>query len=181
MGRRHDEHELLAAAVDAALDDGLTALTFGRLARRVGIADRTLVYYFTDKPTLVARVLEVLAGRLFEQLGAAFGDARQPPSALLRAAYPVVTAGEANRIFALWLEFVGQAAVGVEPQRSMAGPLLDAWVDWLADRIEAPTRARARADAIEMIAVLDGALLLHHLGRPELAAAAITHATRQRR
>lgn len=178
MARRHDEDELLQAAVDAALDRGLGELTFGRLAKRIGIADRTLVYYFTNKHTLIEAVLGVLAGRLLEQLTVAFGHDRRPPKQLLRMAYPLLTEGEADRIFALWFEFAGQAAVHQEPQRSFAHLMLGTWIDWLAERIEARTRAAARTDAIAMIATLDGALLMHHLGHPEAARSAIARATR---
>ncbi|MBA3302552.1 MAG: hypothetical protein H0U26_01620 [Acidimicrobiia bacterium] len=93
-------------------------------------------------------------------------------------AYPLLTEGEADRIFALWFELVGQAAVHQEPQRSLAGSMLDLWIEWLAERIDARTRARARADAIAMIATLDGALLMHHLGHTEVAKSAIVSATR---
>jgi AcrR family transcriptional regulator len=176
--RRHDEDELLHAAVEAALESGLSELTFGRLAKRVGIADRTLVYYFTNKHTLIEAVLGVLAGKLIEQLTAAFGEQRRAPKELLRMAYPLLTSGEADRIFALWFEFAGQAAVHQEPQRSLAGPMLDLWIDWLAARIDARTRARARTEAIAMIATLDGALLMHHLGHTEAAKSAIASATK---
>lgn len=178
MARRHDEDELLLAVVDAALEAGLSELTFGRLARRIGIADRTLVYYFTNKNTLIEAVLGVLAAKLLEQLTVAFGEQRRAPKELLRVAYPLLTEGEADRIFALWFELAGQAAVHQEPQRSLAGSMMDTWIDWLAERIDARTRARARTDAIAMIATLDGALLMHHLGHADAARSAIASATR---
>ena len=34
--------------------DGLSNLTFGRLAKRLGMADRTIVYYFPTKADLIA-------------------------------------------------------------------------------------------------------------------------------
>lgn len=178
MARKHDEDELLRSAVDAALDGGLGELTFGRLAARIGIADRTLVYYFADKPTLIQAVLGELAGRLFAELAAAFGDERRRPAELLTMAYPVLTTGEADRIFAVWFEFAGQAAVGHEPQRTAAGAMLDAWIEWLVDRIDVRPRSRARSEAAALIATLDGALLMHHIGRPADAAAAIARAAR---
>lgn len=178
MTRRHSEDELLQAAVEAALESGLGELTFGRLAKRIGIADRTLVYYFANKHTLIEAVLGVLAGKLLEQLEAAFGEQRRAPKDLLKMAYPILTRGEADRIFALWFEFAGQAAVHHEPQRSLASSLLEMWIDWLAQRIDASTRARARTEAIAMLATLDGALLMHHLGHSTAAKSAIASAVR---
>lgn len=176
--RRHDEDQLLQAAVEAALEGGLGELTFGRLAKRIGIADRTLVYYFATKHALLEAVLGVLAAKLLEQLATAFGERRRPPKQLLKMAYPLLTDGEADRIFALWFELAGQAAANQEPQRSLAALMLEIWIDWLAERIEARTRAQARTEAIALLATLDGALLLHHLGHPEAAKSAIASATR---
>lgn len=177
MARRHDEDELLAAAVEAALEGGLGELTFGRLARRIGIADRTLVYYFTNKHTLLEAVLGELARKLVEQLTLAFGERRRPPGELLAMAYPLLVEGEAERTFALWFELAGQAAVHREPHRTLAAAMVELWIAWLADRIEAPTPADTRTEAIALLATLDGALLLHHLGHPEAARTAIARAT----
>jgi AcrR family transcriptional regulator len=179
VGTRHDEAELLAAAVDAVLDGGLGELTFGRLGKRIGVADRTLVYYFTNKQQLLESVLGVLAGKLLEQLGEAFGDERRSRRDLLKTAYPLLTVGEADRVFALWFEFAGQATSGQEPQRSLAGVMIEMWIDWLTDRIDARTRQQRRAEAVTVLAILDGALLLHHLGHTEAGQLAIDVATKR--
>lgn len=177
VGTRHDEAALLAEAVEAALDGGLAELTFGRLAKRLGIADRTIVYYFENKTVLYERVLGVLAERLLAQLEAAFGTEPRPASELLAAAYPVLTTADADRIFALWFELAGDAAAGHEPQRTLARMMVTGWIDWLADRVEAPDADTARREAVVALVRLDGALLLHHLGHPDEAATAILDLT----
>lgn len=53
------------------------------------------------------------------------------------------------------------------------------WIDWLSDRIDARTRAQRRTEAIALLATLDGALLLHHLGHAEAGRVAIDAATRR--
>jgi AcrR family transcriptional regulator len=177
MVRRHDPEELLAAAVEAALEAGLSELTFGRLAKRIGIPDRTLVYYFPTKQSLLESVLGVLAGQLFEQLDEAFGSEPRPARDLLERAYPVLSGPSAEPVFALWFELAGHGAVGQEPHRSLGHAMLDAWLDWVTPRVAAPTPTAARADAAWLIATLDGALLLHHLGHPQIARSAIDRAT----
>lgn len=178
MGHRHDADELLQAAVDAVLDGGLGELTFGRLGRRIGVADRTLVYYFKNKASLQEKVLGVLAGDLLERLGAAFGEQRRGPGELLRVAYPVLTTEDADRVFALWFEFAGQAASGAEPQRTLATGFMQTWIDWTVERVEAPSRAQARREALALLATLDGALLMHHLGQAEAGRLAVEVASR---
>jgi len=46
MGHKHTKEEILDGALRAALDEGLSQLTFGRLAKRMGMNDRMIVYYF---------------------------------------------------------------------------------------------------------------------------------------
>lgn len=92
-------------------------------------------------------------------------------------AYPLLIDGAASRIFAIWFEFAGPAAVHQEPQRTVAGSMPEAWIDWLAERIDARPPARARTEANAMIATLDGALLMHHLGHTAAAISAIATAT----
>jgi AcrR family transcriptional regulator len=175
--RRHDEHELLGAAVDAALQGGLADLTFGRLAKRIGTSDRMLVYYFGDKDQLVERVIGALAMRLLERLGEAFGEAQRSPTQLLRKAWPLLTDEESTPAFALWFEMAGRAAAGHEPERRLATAIASTMVDWLADRIDAPTASARAQQAALLTAVLDGALLLHHLGLPDAAATAVRRFT----
>jgi len=174
VGPRHDEQELLDGAVQAVLEHGLAELTFGRLAKRLSVTDRMLVYYFTNKETLFEAVLGQLAGRLLERLELAFGQGRAPAAALLRRSWPVLTDPEADRIFAAWFEFAGQAAAGHEPQRRLAAEMTGAWIDWLAERVDARTTAQRRSQAIRLVAMIDGALLLHHLGFPAEATQVIT-------
>ena len=177
MRRRHDRDSLLAGAVAAALDDGLGELSFGRLGKRLGVADRTIVYYFPTKQALLEAVVADLSQRLFAQVAVAFGDGTRPAASLVRRAWPVLVAPEAHRTFAVFFEFAGQAAVGHEPQRPLALAAMHGWIDWVAERVEAPTPARARAEAAWVVATLDGALLLHHLGLEAEAQAAVRRAT----
>ena len=60
MGYKYDADELLAAAAEFVLDEGLSALTYGRLAQRLGIPDRSIVYYFPTKVDLVTRTVLTL-------------------------------------------------------------------------------------------------------------------------
>ena len=178
MGHRHDEVELLAAAVDAALDGGLSELTFGRLAKRIGIADRTLVYYFESKHVLLERVLVELGARLIGELESAFGSERRDPVDLLRAAAPLLIGPEPDRVFAVWFELAGHAAAGHEPQRTLAKTMIDGWIGWLADRIDLRTAPQRRRAAVALLAQLDGVLLLHHLGHTDAARDALAALTR---
>ena len=43
MSQKHTKAVILEGALAAALDDGLSQLTFGRLAKRLGMSTRTLI------------------------------------------------------------------------------------------------------------------------------------------
>lgn len=168
MGYKYDEGDLLAAAVDAVLDEGLSALTFGRLAQRTGVADRSIVYYFPTKADLVSRTVLELGGRLQGLLGEAFGHDRLTGDELARRAWPVLASKAADPVFAVFFELVGLAAASVAPYDTLAPALMNSWVEWLADRIDAPARTR-RPIAYSTIALVDGLLLIRHMCGPRAA------------
>lgn len=182
MGYKHQQSDLLAAAVELVLDGGLAQLTFARIAARLGIADRTVVYYFRSKEELVAAVLAELGGLLMGVLADAFGTEPLPADELLRRAWPSLTTPQADAVFRVLFEMTGQAAARVEPYHTMAPALMEGWADWLAPHIACPAvdnpaagkpagnpAADNRAEALGVMARVDGLLLLRHTAGPELA------------
>ena len=115
MGYRHTKEEILDAALAAASEDGLSQLTFGRVAKRIGISDRTVVYYFPTKEDLVGEVLIALATRLQETLAPAFASPATDHIELLRNAWPILASTDADPVFALFFEAAGLAAAKREP------------------------------------------------------------------
>jgi AcrR family transcriptional regulator len=174
MGYKYDQKDMLAASVDAVLEEGLSALTFGRLAQRIGVADRSVVYYFPSKSDLVSRTVIELGMRLQSILGEAFGDQQMTSDELLLRAWPVLTSDAADPYFAVFFELVGLAAASVAPYDSLAVVLMNSWAEWLVDRVDAPPRAR-KSIAYATIATLDGLLLLRHTCGPDVADLAATN------
>ena len=170
MGYKHRRSDLLDAAVEAVVDEGLGQLSFGRLAARLGIADRTVVYYFPTKEQLVTEVLAVLGAQLMTVLDDAFGREPLPPDELLRRAWPALTTDAADRVFRVFFECVGLSVAGIAPYADLTPALLDAWAAWLEPRVAAGDDARART--LALMAKLDGLLLLRHISGAEPAEAA---------
>jgi AcrR family transcriptional regulator len=168
MGHKHSKKEILDEALAAAFDDGLSQLTFGRLARRMGISDRIVVYYFPSKEALIGEVMTALAVRLQRRLAEAFASVERDHRALVRTAWPVLAHPDADPLFALYFEAMGLAAAGRDPYRTLLPALIGAWVDWVAGFIEGTTAER-RAEAEAAIALIDGLLLLRRLAGPEVA------------
>lgn len=174
MGHKHTREQILEGALAAALDDGLSQLTFGRLAKRLGTSDRVIVYYFPTKDDLVGEVLVTMGLQLQEVLARAFTEPAADHLALTRAAWPVLARPDIDPIFALFFEANGLAAAGREPYRTLVSELVDVWIGWLADFFTGTARQR-RTEAEAAVALIDGLLLLRQLGG---AAAANRAATR---
>ena len=156
----------MEGALVAALEDGLSQLTFGRLAKRLGISDRIIVYYFPSKDDLVSEVILAMGLRLRQTLVAAFTTPAADHRELMAAAWPVVARPENDRVFALFFEANGLAAVGRDPYRELVPTLVQVWIDWAAEFIEG-TPDRRRRQAETAVALLDGLLLLRQLAGPE--------------
>ena len=181
MGHKHTKSEILDGALAVAFADGLSNLTFGRVAKHLGINDRIVVYYFPTKDDLVGEALIVMGLQLQERLAAAFDAPAADHLDLLGRAWPVLAHADADPVFALFFEASGLAATGREPYRSLLPELVEAWIAWTAEFVTG-TKARRRAEAEAAVATIDGLLLLRQLAGPDAARrAARTLGIRSRR
>lgn len=165
MGHKHTKEEILAGALSTAFDGGLSQVTFGRVAKQLGISDRIVVYYFPTKDDLVGDVLVSMGVQLQQTLAPAFTTPVRDHLELARAAWPVLAHPDADRIFALFFEANGLAAIGRTPYDTLVPQLVEAWIDWAATLVEGAP-ARRRTEAATAIALIDGVLLLRHLAGP---------------
>ena len=168
VGHKHTKSDILSAALDAALDDGLSQLTFGRLAKRIGISDRVIVYYFPTKADLIGEVIVAMGLELQARLADAFTTPAADHVEMTRTAWPLRASSDNDRVFALFFEANGLAAVGREPYASLVPSLVAGWIDWAAS-LMAGTLAQRKAQAEGAIAVIEGLILLRLLAGPKTA------------
>lgn len=168
MGHKYDKVELLEGALQTALDGGLSQLTFGRLATRLGISDRMVVYYFPTKDDLIREVLFSMGLRLQETLAPAFAEPAGDHVSLVATAWPMLAKPSADAIFALFFEAMGLAASGRDPYVTLVPELVEAYIQWAASFLGGPP-SRRRSEAEAAIALLDGLLLLRQLAGPAAA------------
>lgn len=168
MGYRHTKDDILRGALDAAFDEGLSQLTFGRLAKRLGVSDRIIVYYFPSKDDLIGEVLAAVGLELQATLAPALTAPVADHLALVRAVWPVLGRPGADPVFALFFEAGGLAAAGREPYRTMVPFLVEQWIVWAQGHL-AGTAAVRRSEAAAAIAMIDGLLLMRQLGGAEAA------------
>jgi len=168
MGYRHSRDEILEGALAVAQRDSLGELTFGRVAKHLGVSDRMVVYYFPTKDDLVTEVLLLVGARMMEVLAQAFTEPAPDHLALARTAWPILARPAIDPWFALFFEANGMAAAGREPYTTLVPLLVDGWVAWVGEYLTG-TRVRRRDEAEAVVALLDGLLLLRQLGGPAAA------------
>jgi AcrR family transcriptional regulator len=168
VGHKHSKAEILEGALAAAFDDGLSQLTFGRVAKRLGISDRVVVYYFPTKADLISEVIIAMGAQLQETLAPALARRAGDHLELIRAAWPVLATPDADAVFALFFEANGLAASGQEPYRTLVPTLVELWIAWAAEYIDGTPRQQ-RTEAETAIAIIDGLLLLRQLAGPKAA------------
>ena len=168
VGYRHTKDEILDGALLAVFDDGLSRLTFGRLARRLGISDRVIVYYFPTKDELIGEVLVGVGLRLQATLAPALSAPVDDHVELVRAVWPVLARAKVDPVFALFFEAGGLATAGIEPYATLVPKMVVGWIEWAGGFIRG-TPARRRTEASAAIATLDGLLLVRQLAGGEAA------------
>ena len=168
MGHKHTKDEILDGALEAAFEGGLSQLSFGRVAKRLGISDRIVVYYFPTKDDLIGEVLQSMGAQLQAALAPTFTSLVADHLELVRSAWPILARPQVDPVFALFFEANGLAAIGREPYRSLVPQLVGAWIEWAAEFVRGPQACR-RAEAEAAIAIIDGLLLLRQLAGPKAA------------
>jgi AcrR family transcriptional regulator len=168
MGHKHSRDEILAGALATAFEDGLSRLSFGRVAKHLGVNDRIVVYYFPTKDDLVSEVVVAMGIQLQQTLTPAFASPAADHLDLLRTAWPILAHPEADPVFALFFEANGLAAAGRAPYADLVPQLVDTWIAWAAEFLAGGPEQR-RTEAETAIALVDGLLLLRQLAGPEAA------------
>lgn len=171
MGYKYDEAAFLAEAMALVRSEGLARLTFGALAKRLKVSDRTIVYYFPTKADLVTRTVMALGAQVQDLLAEAFGDEPLAPEELLARAWPVLAAPRADPVIATFFELVGLAMARQQPYVQLADGVMGAWIDWLRPVVLAPD-GDADGAILALLARLDGLLLLRHVRGAAAAEAA---------
>ena len=150
--------QLLEAAGQYVLSNGLSDLSLRPLAAAIGTSDRMLLYYFGTKDQLVAAVLDTLSAGLMQGLTSALPHSVVTPPVMYTALVNALTQEPMRPVMRLWFDVAAQAVRGVEPYAAAAGAVLRTWTGWAAERLD--TDADTAAVAHALVAAIEGRVLL---------------------
>lgn len=170
MAIRDDKREAaIEAMADHILDVGLNAASLRSLAAAAGASDRMLLYYFKDKDEILAATLQRLAARLTRLLDAGLPQGGATAATqLLPTIWGVVGDRGLRPYMLVFLELAGAAARGQQPQGAIAAAIADGFLGWIQARLPGGDRA----EAVRLLAMVEGLLMLDALGRRDFAEAA---------
>lgn len=164
MSRIDRKTELVQALTDHVLAHGLGGASLRPLAAAVGTSDRMLLYYFPDKPALIAAILEEVAGRMQTMLAAKQVELPVAPDVLEARLLPLVLDPAVWPFMQLWLEMAALAARGDETCARVGGAIARGFLDWLVVQLAIEPRTARENAAVRLLATIEGGVLLKSLG-----------------
>lgn len=164
MAGKDRKAALIDRLTDHVLANGLGGASLRPLAAAVGTSDRMLLYYFPDKPALIAAVLQEVAARMTmllelqrteQPVTAAALEARMLPLVLDPAVWPFMQ---------LWLEMAALAARGDETCALVGNGIAEGFVVWLESQLDIVDPVQRSSAALQLLMKIEGGVLLKSLG-----------------
>ena len=149
---------LVEAMADHLLAEGLTGASLRPLAKAAGLSDRMLLYYFDDKAAAMHAALGCVVARFTAALDAHRAPRLLPRAELERGLVDVLRDPAVWPAMQLWLEIVAAAARGDAVYGALGKTIAHGFLDWVAGQLDAP------ADAVDVLAVVEGRLVLRAVG-----------------
>ncbi|OBJ45543.1 transcriptional regulator [Mycolicibacterium mucogenicum] len=133
---QHRRPELLAAATEYVLDNGISDLSLRDMARALGITHATLLRHFVSKEDLLLQVIAKIRADFVDQLS---GDDQMRPdqtaSRLLRTTWKRLCDPAEQRQFVLLFEVVGRATREGGRVAELAQASIHDWLNIIAAQL----------------------------------------------
>lgn len=163
---------LLDRLADHVLAHGLTESSLRPLAAAANTSDRMLLYYFKDKPAVIAATLEHVANRLGALLAARTTTTPRPIAMLRDEIVAVLFADDLWPYMRLWLEIASRSASGDPVCRTVGEAIARGFLAWGAAQLDSDTPARRATEAATLMVGVEGRAVLKSLGLDDVCALA---------
>ncbi|MEQ8367953.1 MAG: TetR/AcrR family transcriptional regulator [Roseicyclus sp.] len=165
--------DMLSAMSAHVRAHGLAGASLRPLARAAGTSDRMLIYHFGSKDGLMAALLSHLADQMAGNLSAAMPkDPAEGEADCLSQILALLRTSTFAPDVRIWFDILSAAARGDAAHVAAGHVILNAQVQWIAARLPAGTR-RPNLRAREILAVLQGVLVMDAVGMTKAADAAV--------
>jgi AcrR family transcriptional regulator len=139
-------HRLVLAAAELIADEGISALTNAKIAKRISGSTTMVTHYFPSKRELVLDTYQTMASRSRERLQQAMRGTDDPLAACLRALLPL---DDPTRLeWKVWLAYQGMSVGDPELTRIWASRATSA-VDRVTRLVEADVAAGRMPSTID--------------------------------
>jgi len=160
-----DRHSaILDDLADHVLGHGLSASSLRALATAAGTSDRMLLYYFKDKPELIAATLTRIAERLMAILDNERAKVPKPMAQLQAELAAVLFSDRFWPYMRLWLEIAALSAKGDPFYRATGGQIGRAFLAWGEAQIDARDAESRAKDAARLLVAIEGMMILKSIG-----------------
>ncbi len=164
--------EILDLLANHVLENGLAASSLRSLAKAALTSDRMLLYYFKDKPEIVAATVEVIAARMVLRTNAMAAQEPLPLEPLLQHLASVLSQTEFRPFMRLWLEIASLAAHG-DPFYAQVGEVVGrGFLTWGAVQLVGEGESHAR-DSARLLMLIEGMVFLNSIGLSDIVQTAI--------
>ncbi len=165
--------EILERLADHVLAHGLSASSLRPLAKAAGTSDRMLLYYFADKAEMMTATLAVIAMRIMAAMEARKAPAPLPLEQLQPILLDAMIDDEMWPFMRVWLEIASLAANGDAFYRAVGEQLGRGFLAWGASQIDAPSEAQRQKEAVKLLVMAEGMVVLKSIGLDGDARAAL--------
>ncbi len=174
MTKSHDRRtEILNQLADYVLANGLIASSLRSLAKAAGTSDRMLLYYFKDKPEIIAATVEVIAARLVLRMDEMASPWPLPLDDLVEHLSAVLSHREFRPYMRLWLEIASLAALD-DPFYAQVGEVIGrGFLTWGAGQLLAEDGRSHQRDAAQLLIMIEGIVFLNSIGLSDVVQTAI--------
>ncbi len=155
---------ILERLADHVLAHGLSASSLRPLAKAAGTSDRMLLYYFADKSEMMTATLGVIAMRIMVAMEARKTPLPLPFDELLPILLNAMVEDDMWPFMRVWLEIASLAAQGDDFYRAVGEQLGRGFLDWGASQIAAPDDGQRQKDAVRLLVMAEGMVVLKSIG-----------------
>ena len=156
--------DLTNRMADFVLVHGLEAATLSPLAAAAGVSDRMLLYYFKDKPAVMAAVLECLSQRLTAQLTARTSPQRLSAGQLRRHVFQQTAGDDLWPYMQVWMEVAVRAAREDKLCFAVGHKMGQAVLAWISSQLDGGNMGQAA----RLLTLVEGRLMLKSIGMRDL-------------